>query len=131
MGTSLPIDHRLIVLDGETEFAERLAEALHRCGTFEVRRAHDELDLIDEFVSRHTAFVVLDVDMVGERVGQMVRILRSIDHDCRFLLCASESTFPTCSSLASAGEVTVLLKPVLEEHALHVICSAIGLSPAG
>lgn len=130
MAISLPIDQRLLVLGGDEGFVERLAGALQRRGTFEVRRARDELDLIDEFVSRHTAFAVLDADVVGERVGQMVRILRSIDHDCRILLCASEATFSSCSSLASAGEVTVLLKPVLEEHALHVILSAIGLTPA-
>lgn len=128
MGSATPIDHRLLLLGSDPEFADRLEASLRQCCAFDVRRTEACLDLIDEFVSRHTAFVMLDADAVGDRLEQLVRILTSIDHACRFLLLASESNFPRCSALASAGSTTVLLKPVLEDHAARVVFSAIGVS---
>jgi len=120
--------YRILALLDDEELVAQIEESINRFSSIEIITSTDSLDLIDQYACRHTRLVILDADLLDERVIQLVKVVRSIEKNSRILLLLSQEKIHLCSKVLSLGMVTYLIKPVSPVSAVGIICSALDIA---
>lgn len=85
----------------------------------------ESLALIDYSLQQYVPLIVLDIDVLKEKVFHLIRILRSIHRETQFILVLSSENMQICSAALSQGVVSYQVKPVSTENMLEVVASTL------
>jgi len=113
---ALTLDNKLISEMNSTFAKKRVAE---------VRTFSESLELIDYFLKQYVPLIVLDIDVLKEKVLHLIRILRSIHRETQFILVLSSKNIQICSAALSQGVVSYQVKPISTENMLEVVASTL------
>ncbi|HFE64433.1 hypothetical protein B1H10_00880 [candidate division KSB1 bacterium 4484_188] len=113
---ALTLDNKLISEMNSTFAKKRVAE---------VRTFSESLELIDYFLKQYVPLIVLDIDVLKEKVLHLIRILRSIHRETQFILVLSSKNMQICSAALSQGVVSYQVKPISTENMLEVVASTL------
>lgn len=122
--------YRILALLDDVDLVSQIEERINRLSSIKIITSSDSLDLIEQYSCRHTRLVILDADLLNERVIQLVKVVRSIEKNSRILLLLSQEKIHLCSKVLSLGMVSYLIKPISPVSAANIICSSLDIAQA-
>lgn len=114
---------RILVLTTEIDLFAKIQKKIEEGNEIQITTCNDSLNLMEKFVSQHTELVILDIDMLKERVVKLINILRTMRKNLQIILILSQDNMSICSDALSLGVVSYLIKPLSTDN-LHKIISA-------
>ena len=105
--------------DWEMDYLEAELEKMR----LTIDKGEHSMDFLEKFARSYAQLVVLDVDLLGERLGQLVRILRSLNSEVKLLLVLSPNNLKYCSEVISMGGVNYFIKPVSMKNLVQIVQS--------
>ncbi|MFQ6115413.1 MAG: response regulator [bacterium] len=116
---------RILALTEEIEMIEEVEQLLQDEIQVEIAVHGDTLDFLENLLERYTQLVILDLDILREKVTKLIHIIRSIHKDCKIILILSQEKMSICSTALSMGVFSYLIKPVAVLNAYNIILSAL------
>ncbi len=78
-------------------------------------------ELLEQFLTRRCAMIILDVDFLRERITKMVKVLRLLNEKITIMLIYSEENTHFFKESLSMGITSSLIKPFSEDELLEHI----------
>lgn len=116
---------RILALTDEVDLIADLEARINHFSPAEIISTTSYLDLIEHYTCRHTRLLILDTDLLNEKMIQLVRIVRAINSHGRILLWLSQEKIPLCSEALSFGMISYLIKPISVTDAANIVCSSL------
>lgn len=113
----------ILVLTNETDLFVKIQKKVEEVNEVQITTCDDNLNLVEKFISQHTELVILDIDILKERVVKLINILRTMKKNLQIILILSPENMSICSNALSLGVVSYLIKPVSMDN-LHKIITA-------
>ena len=114
---------RLLSLTDDQDLISRIEEEIARQVPVEILVTDDGLELVEEQAIRRTSVILLDVDLLQDRLQRLITILRTVDSHCKFVLLLSPENLSYCERVLPYGMVWYFFKPVSPVNAANLICS--------
>lgn len=114
---------RILVLTSEIDLFQKIQKKMEEVHEIQITTCDDNLNLMEKFMSQHTELVILDIDLLKERVVKFINILRTMKKNLQIILVLSQENMEICSEALSLGVVSYLIKPLAMEN-LHKIIIA-------
>lgn len=119
---------RILALTDEDHLIADLEDRINQSSPAEIIVTTSYLDLIEHYSRRHARLLILDADLLDEKMIQLIRIVRSIKKNSSILLLLSREKIPLCSEALSLGVVSYLIKPISVTNAADIICSSLEIN---
>lgn len=119
---------RILALTTEKDLFTGIQEKIQDNADIDIKTCIDNLNLIEKFVSQHTELVILDIDLLQEKVIKLINILRSINKNLKIILILSNDKMAICSSALSLGVVSYLIKPISINNLAKIISATLKVS---
>ncbi len=119
---------RILALTNEKELIAQIEEEIKRHSPVEILVVSDGLELVEEQAIRRTSVILLDADLLQERLIRLATILRNIDSHCKIVLFLSSENLPLCEKVLPMGMVWYFTKPVPVSNAANLILSCLNIS---
>ena len=119
---------RIIALTDERELIAQIEEEINRHSPVEIIIADDGLQLVEEQAIRRTSLIILDADILQDRLVRLATILRTIDSHCKLVLFLASDNLPLCEKVLPFGMVWYFFKPVPVSNASNLICSCLNIA---
>jgi len=116
---------RILALTNEKELFSEIQEKIQDRTEIDIITCMDNLNLIEKFVSQHTELVILDIDLLNEKVIKLINILRAINKNLKIILMLSNDKMSICSLALSLGVVSYLVKPVSNDNLTKIISATL------
>ncbi len=115
--------YHVMILSKELSLFDPVRDELEKCPDYHITVFTDEMELLRQYVVIEVDLVVVDIDMVLERVKNLISVLRLLQKKVKIVLILSKENLKFCSTAFSSGVSTYLLKPVVPENILDIIRS--------
>jgi len=119
---------RILSLTEDRELISEIEDAINRHVQVEILVADDGLELVEEQAIRRTSVIILDADLVQQRLHRLITILRTVDHHCKLVLFLHAENLPVCEKVLPFGMIWYFFKPVPVENAARLILSCLNVS---
>ena len=119
---------RILALTTEKDLFTGIQEKIQDNADIDIKTCIDNLNLIEKFVSQHTELVILDIDLLKEKVIKLINILRSINKNLKIILILSNDKMSICSGALSLGVVSYLIKPISINNLAKIISATLKVS---
>ncbi len=119
---------RILALTNEKELFSGIQEKIQDRTEIDIKTCIDNLNLIEKFVSQHTELVILDIDLLKDRVIKLINILRAINKNLKIILILSNDKMSICSTVLSLGVVSYLIKPVSIDNLSKIISATLKIN---
>ena len=118
---------RLLSLTDDRTLIAQLQQEINRHANIEILVADDGLQLVEEQAIRRTSIILLDADLLQERLLRLITILRTVDSHCKIVLLLSSENLPLCEQVLPLGMIWYFFKPIPVENAANLICSFLNI----
>jgi len=119
---------RILALTNEKDLFYGIQEKIKDKTNIDIKTCIDNLNLIEKFVSQHTELVILDIDLLNDRVIKLINILRSINKSLKIILILSNDKMSICSHALSLGVVSYLIKPISIDNLTKIITATLKIN---
>jgi len=116
---------RILSLTQDRELISQIEAEINRHAPAEILVTDDGLELVEEQAVRRTSIIILDADLLADRLLRLITILRTVDSHCRIVLFLSADNLPLCEQALPLGQIWYFFKPVPVENAANLICSCL------
>lgn len=117
--------YRVLALSQDKDLYAGVRDFLGDSSDIEIKTFTNSLDFLEKFSSLHTELVILDIDLLSEKVLKLINILQSIKRNSQIILVLSKDKMGICSAAFSLGIVSYLVKPVSTRNMYDVISTAL------
>ena len=118
---------RILALTNEKELIAQIEEEINSHSSVEILVASDGLELVEEQAIRRTSVILLDADLIQERIVRLATILRTVDSHCKIVLFLSSENLPLCEKILPMGMIWYFIKPVPVSNAANLILSCLNI----
>ena len=118
---------RILALTNEKELIAQIEQEIKRHSPVEIIVAADGLELVEEQAIRRTSVILLDADLIQERVVRLATILRTVDSHCKIVLFLSSENLLLCEKVLPMGMIWYFIKPVPVSNAANLILSCLNI----
>ncbi len=125
-GKHMTESNKLITVD-EAGVITQIEEEINRHDSVEILVAGDGLQLVEEQAIRRTSVILLDADLLQDRLLRLITILRTVDSHCKIVLFLSSENLPLCEKTLPLGMVWYFYKPVPVANTANLICSFLNI----
>ncbi len=115
--------YHVMILSKELALFDPVLHELEDCPDYHVAIFQDELELLKQYVVIEVDLVLVDIDMVLERVNNLISVLHLLQKKVLIVLILSQENLKFCTDAFSSGVSAYLLKPVVPENILDIIRS--------
>ena len=116
---------RIMALSEEKKMFDNVLLKIKKDNYLELKIFSDSLNLIDDFVTHHTELVILDLDLLNEKIIKLINTLKTIKKNVQIILILSKDKMPICTKALSLGVLTYFLKPISPTNMSNLILSAL------
>lgn len=116
--------NRILALTKEKKLIREIERVVLDDISVDVEIYTDMLEFIENLHIRFTQLVILDIDLLQEKINKLISVIRSIRRDCKIILILSQKNMDICSSALQMGIVSYLIKPVSVLNVYNIILSA-------
>lgn len=127
---SSPIPIRILSLTDDRDLISRIEQEISRYEKVEILVVDDGLELVEEQAIRRTSVIILDADLLQDRLNRLITILRTVDSHCKIVLFLSSENLPLCEKALPLGMVSYFFKPVPVTNAATLVCSSLNILTA-
>lgn len=115
--------YHVMILSRESSLFDPVLREFRQYPEYHVAVYTDELELLRQYVVMEVDLVLIDIDMVLDRVKNLISVLGRLQKKVMIVLILSKENLKFCSNAFSSGVSTYLLKPVVPENILDIIHS--------
>lgn len=119
--------NRILALTKEKELMNEIRRLLAECVMIQVETCTDCLDFVDNYLNKYSQMIILDIDLLKQKTTKLIKVIRSIQKECKILLILSQENISFCSDALSLGVVSYMIKPFSVLTAYKIICSTLKL----
>ncbi len=112
---------RLLVLSTESGLVEDFQSILNGVSKIEVTCYQSCCELMEGFLTLHTDMVLLDIDLLKERVTHLINVLKLIKSSVVLILILSEEHISICKQALPLGIHSYLIKPVSGKELFRIV----------
>ena len=123
-----PSPIRILSLTDDRDLISKIERDLNRHAPVEIFIASDGLQLVEEQAVRRTSVILLDADLLQDRLLRLITILRTVDSHCKIVLLLTPDNLPLCEKALPLGMVWYFFKPVPVQNAANLIRSFLNIS---
>lgn len=115
--------NRILALTKEKELIREIERVVLEDVSVDIETYTDMLEFIENLHTRFTQLVILDIDLLLEKIIKLISVIRSIRKDCKIILILSQENMAICSSALQMGIVSYMIKPVSVLNVYNIILS--------
>ncbi|MGD9898061.1 MAG: hypothetical protein AB7T22_02940 [Calditrichaceae bacterium] len=112
---------RLLVLSSEHGLVEDFQSTLDGLCKIEVTCYQSCCELMEGFLTLHTDMIMLDIDLLKERVTHLINVLKLIKNSIVIILILSEEHISICKQALPLGIHSYLIKPVSGKELFRIL----------
>lgn len=83
----------------------------------------NSLDMVENLLVRYSDLAILDVDLLGNQVSNMIHVIHSIHRSTKIVLFLSADKMDLCTAALSLGIISHQVKPVSVDTTCEIIGS--------
>ncbi len=122
--------NRILTLSSDIQYFSEVKNSLKNKNELEISIFTNSLDMVENLLVRYSDLVILDVDLLGNQVSNMIQVIHSIHRNTKIVLFLSPDKMDLCTTALSFGVISHQVKPVSLDTACEIIRSILQIPSA-